>query len=667
MNNAGNLRGKDGNFRKFATPEEGYKALVGDITAKVSGNSKAMKAKYGKDYTPTLNSLISVYAPPTENNTQNYVDFVAKRTGIDPNQALTTADVNKIVPHMVEMEHGAKGAEKYKQYADSGQIMSDAQPESAPQTFNVRLPDGRVLQNIPMGTTKEQVAAKLASKGIKFDEPQQVQQTAPQPAPPAQPQEPGYMERVGADIQQAGKKTGEILSNPNMNPAAAGIQILGQGANIATAPVVEAVRSGINALPTAITEPIGNAVSSVSDSVKNAYQSGINSLSETGAGKAVGDYLMNSPRLQSGLNELSDTAKAAGTIATVLPAGKAATSVAAPLAKKTGQKIASTKLAQDVSSGVEKAAKIAPLAADDIKTAATNAYKTATNAGGVFKSSFTDKMIAALDESKPKPIAGKVLTSQDKALFNSLDEYTPLKGRALTLDDIQRIDETLSDKIDSLLDAGRVTKPAKKIIDAQQKLRDMVDNAQASDIHGGKQGFEALAEARSLWSAQAKMRDLEKIVSRAEMMDNPATGIKTGFRNLALNDKKIRGYPAEVRGLIKKAAETGVVGDLLGIAGSRLNAIVGGAVGGVKGSIVANATSMAARDARTKLQVGKAQKVSDAVADQVRPLIEKYKTPLASLDVPNKPTLASSGKGIVALKTKKPQKPKLPLINKESK
>jgi len=460
---------------------------------------------------------------------------------------------------------------------------------------------------------------------IKLDEPRQPTQTE-------QPQEPDYLQRVGADIEQAAQKTGDIIRNiPNMNPAAAGIQLLGQGTNLAFSPISQAIRSGISALPSAITQPIGEAAGAVSEGVRGAYQSGINKLSETSAGQAIGDFLMERPNLQSGLTELSDTAKAAGVVASAIPVGKAATSIAAPLAKKAEQKIASTKLVKDVSSGVEKTAKVAPLAADDIKVAATNAYKTATDRGGVFNSAFSKKLVNIIDDSKPKPIAGEVLTSQDKILFNTLDEYAPLKGKSLTLDDIQRIDETLGDKIDSLLDAGRVTKPAKKIMDAQQKLRDLVDNTQASDVIGGKVGIDALKDARPLWAAQAKMRDLEKIVTRAELMDNPATGIKTGFRNLYLNDKKMRGYPPEVKALIKKAAETGIVGDLLGIAGSRLNPIIGGAVGGIKGSIVTNATSMAARGARTKLQVGKAQKVSNAVGEQVRPLVEKYKNPLTEL------------------------------------
>lgn len=104
LNNFGNLRGADGVFRSFATPQEGLNALIADITAKVSGRSRAMASRYGSGYTATLNKLISTFAPPNENNTKNYIDFVSKQTGIDPNRPLTAADIAGIVSSIVKME-----------------------------------------------------------------------------------------------------------------------------------------------------------------------------------------------------------------------------------------------------------------------------------------------------------------------------------------------------------------------------------------------------------------------------------------------------------------------------------------------------------------------------------------------------------------------------------
>lgn len=104
LNNFGNLRGASGEFRSFSTPEEGMKALVDDISAKIRGRSRAMAGKYGAGYIPTISKLISTFAPPNENNTQNYIDFVSKQTGIDANRPLTMSDVEGIVKSIIKME-----------------------------------------------------------------------------------------------------------------------------------------------------------------------------------------------------------------------------------------------------------------------------------------------------------------------------------------------------------------------------------------------------------------------------------------------------------------------------------------------------------------------------------------------------------------------------------
>ncbi len=126
-NNAGNLRAPNGGFQTFDSPQAGVDAMKNDLLAKVNGTSGAMKSAYGEGYTPTISNLLNVYAPPSENDTQNYINFVSKNSGIDPNQSLTSADVEKIMPHMITMEHGAQGA---KQYADSGQTMNDGGAQS---------------------------------------------------------------------------------------------------------------------------------------------------------------------------------------------------------------------------------------------------------------------------------------------------------------------------------------------------------------------------------------------------------------------------------------------------------------------------------------------------------------------------------------------------------
>ncbi len=105
-NNPGNIRGRDGKFRKFGTMQEGLQAMRDDLTVKVTGKSNAMKAKFGEGYQPTLANVISAWAPPHENDTNNYVNYVASKAGLSPDHVMTKEDVDKIIPAMTQMEGG---------------------------------------------------------------------------------------------------------------------------------------------------------------------------------------------------------------------------------------------------------------------------------------------------------------------------------------------------------------------------------------------------------------------------------------------------------------------------------------------------------------------------------------------------------------------------------
>ncbi len=110
-NNPGNIRDiKTGQFRVFATPEEGLKAMHDDLMIKISGKSGAMKRAYGNNYSPTLENLINVWAPPNvdNNDTKAYIKRVSEKTGIDPKHVLTPADLKKLVPAMIWHEGGGE-------------------------------------------------------------------------------------------------------------------------------------------------------------------------------------------------------------------------------------------------------------------------------------------------------------------------------------------------------------------------------------------------------------------------------------------------------------------------------------------------------------------------------------------------------------------------------
>lgn len=86
-NNPGNMKtgidwkgaiGDDGTFITFSSVYWGLRALVQDLTTKIT-----------KDGLTTIRQIISTYAPPTENNTAAYIAAVSSDSGIGPDDELT--------------------------------------------------------------------------------------------------------------------------------------------------------------------------------------------------------------------------------------------------------------------------------------------------------------------------------------------------------------------------------------------------------------------------------------------------------------------------------------------------------------------------------------------------------------------------------------------------
>jgi hypothetical protein len=254
------------------------------------------------------------------------------------------------------------------------------------------------------------------------------------------------------------------------------------------------------------------------------------------------------------------------------------------------------------------------MSADDVKTMANQAYKTAEQKGGILNESFINRLA---DEAKlldKQTNIGKAIAGQTP--INSIKEVlTKFKNQKLNLQSLQELDEALGDQIDKYVINGQITKEGLPILKLQNKLRDLVDN---------EDGFDALKEGRVLWSKQAKLRDIERIINRAEMSDNPATTIKAGFRTLFNNANKVKYFNKTEKKLIKKAATTGIITDSLRTIGSRLipiSSIVAG--GGLPSTMASTLTSTASRNLASKLQVAKAEKLAEAIIAGKIPMPKK--------------------------------------------
>ena len=98
---AGEIRpSRDRSFCQFTSMAYGYRAML-----KLLQN---YKTRHGCD---TVRKMITRWAPPSENKTDVYIDFVAKKTGISPDASVDVTDRDvmiRIATAISEMENGRK-------------------------------------------------------------------------------------------------------------------------------------------------------------------------------------------------------------------------------------------------------------------------------------------------------------------------------------------------------------------------------------------------------------------------------------------------------------------------------------------------------------------------------------------------------------------------------
>jgi hypothetical protein len=90
----------DSTFVSFESPEMGVRALARVLNT--------YNTQYNLD---DISGMVSRFAPPTENDTQNYIKFVSEKSGIPRNRKITLQDnpedMKKVIAAMIEMEGGS--------------------------------------------------------------------------------------------------------------------------------------------------------------------------------------------------------------------------------------------------------------------------------------------------------------------------------------------------------------------------------------------------------------------------------------------------------------------------------------------------------------------------------------------------------------------------------
>lgn len=261
--------------------------------------------------------------------------------------------------------------------------------------------------------------------------------------------------------------------------------------------------------------------------------------------------------------------------------------------------------------------------AQELRAAANKAYQEASNSGGLLTPEFSDKFVDTISKLKPQTSLGQAVTGETP-FTQMVDKLQVLRGKPISLDTAQEIDEALGDAIDNQVEHGVVNKQGKKLLDLQSSFRNSINDAQPGDIIGGTQGFDALEQGRKLWGASRRMDDVERIITRAQYSVNPDTAIKSGFKAILSNPSRLRGFSSDEVNAMEKAASGGVISEALKTLGSGLIRIAAPFSGaGLAGDAAIAAGSMASKNLSTKLALNKASNVAQAVANRVQPTVRQ--------------------------------------------
>lgn len=303
-------------------------------------------------------------------------------------------------------------------------------------------------------------------------------------------------------------------------------------------------------------------------------------------------------------------------------------------------------------------------AASDVRALASQAYAYAEAKGGNIAANHTNDWLDSA--SKQLPQSGKVRatlgeTPVSKFIDNAESQF---RNSPMGFKEAQELDSAIGELMQSHVDprTGMLNADGNKLLKIQQSLRDTIDNS-------GSPGGADLTQARQLWATSARMNDIERIMNSAQYTDNPATAIKAGFRTLAKNPSRLRGYSEEEVAAIQHAAKTGAVTGALKFLGSRIIGGITGAAGGAAGGGIVGAGIGAAaggamgapfRAGATALQARRGNAVLDQLAN--RPAVQSAMGIQPTAPASNPSVMPAVSSAILNNSTQLPEQPIQPPI-----
>lgn len=193
----------------------------------------------------------------------------------------------------------------------------------------------------------------------------------------------------------------------------------------------------------------------------------------------------------------------------------------------------------------------------------SEAYKAAEDAGVSIKPGVLDNSIQELSSRLTKE--GLDQTLHPKAT-RALERLSELQGKPATLNDLEVRRRIASDVANS-------SDRAERRIGGQivEKIDDTMENLKPEDVSSGDAaaGVSALNEARGLWKRARKGEVIDDLIHRAGTRAGQYSGsgfenaIRTEFRQLAMNKKRLRGFSSEEVAAIEEVARGGPVSNAM--------------------------------------------------------------------------------------------------------
>jgi len=499
--------------------------------------------------------------------------------------------------------------------------------------MDVRMPDGTVITNVPDGTTRSQLMARV-QKMQAPDTPITPVQVTPAAALPRQGEQPSFIDRVVAS--PVGRFVQENVVSPALSAVASIPEMQGKAQSFG------------GALPNPISrlnETIGEKLRSAADAEQEAYQASLQRNRNTpgylaaraeadqmqgNAGAATGAFM---PTLQGPIagtvgliggldqsNAMADAAEAqqaqfsqdhpflSGALSMVggLAAGAPAKTAGAPLPAK---------------------AQPAP-SVSALRSEAAKQYAIVDNSGLTVSAPAVDQMVNDITSDIAKRGFHPMLHPKSAAVVSALGDATGDQS-------IQQMEILRRIAKEGAKSPDKADRAMARVV--QDHIDDFMENLSPQQLSSAPdpQAQEALKTARDLWTKASRGEVIEDALEKAKNAAGAnytqagyATAVRQRFRQIANNDRAMARFSPEQRAQIKAVARGGKTENVLRLVGKlAVRGPVSGTVSmggglaafGPAGAIALPAVGEAAKAGSTAITLRNARRASELMRGGVIP------------------------------------------------